>query len=84
MPAELHSPPLPDDNLPPHLASPEAFARWCRENPEGVRQMEGTFRCSAAVLGGGFPHRPGAGLSAPTNTYWRRDACATGQHLPRS
>lgn len=28
------------DPLPPHLASPEAFARWCRENPEGVRQME--------------------------------------------
>jgi hypothetical protein len=30
----------PDGDLPPHLASPEAFARWCRENPEGVRQME--------------------------------------------
>lgn len=28
------------DPQPPHLASPEAFARWCRENPEGVRQME--------------------------------------------
>lgn len=28
------------DPLPPRLASPEAFARWCRENPEGVRQME--------------------------------------------
>ncbi|MEN9575799.1 MAG: hypothetical protein RL514_3654 [Verrucomicrobiota bacterium] len=32
--------PRPDDDLPPHLASPEAFARWCREHPEGVRQME--------------------------------------------
>lgn len=34
----------PDDDLPPHLASPEAFVRWCRENPEGVRQMEMTVR----------------------------------------
>lgn len=31
--------PPPDDDLPPHLASPEAFARWWRENPEGVRQL---------------------------------------------
>ncbi len=30
----------PGDDVPPHLASPEAFARWCRDNPEGVRQME--------------------------------------------
>ncbi len=30
----------PDDDLPPHLASPEAFTRWCREHPEKVRQME--------------------------------------------
>ncbi len=35
---------LPDDATPPHLASAEAFARWCAENPEGVRQMEMTAR----------------------------------------
>ena len=36
--------PPPDDDLPPHLASPAAFVRWCREDPEGVRQMEITAR----------------------------------------
>jgi hypothetical protein len=39
MPTEPN-PSAPDDDLPPHLASPEAFARWCREQPEEVRQME--------------------------------------------
>ena len=34
----------PDHDIPPHLASLAAFARWCRENPEGLRQMEQTAR----------------------------------------
>lgn len=38
------TPPPPDDDLPPHLASPEAFARWCREQPEELRQLEMTAR----------------------------------------
>ena len=41
---DSHDAPPPDDDLPPQLASPEAFYRWCRENPEGLRQMEMTAR----------------------------------------
>lgn len=38
MSTDAPTPPPPDDDLPPHLASPEAFARWWRENPPGPGQ----------------------------------------------
>jgi len=36
--------PPPGDELPPQLASPEAFLRWCRENPDELRRMGQTVR----------------------------------------
>jgi len=39
---DASTPRPPDGELPPHLASPEAFARWCRERPEELRQLEMT------------------------------------------
>lgn len=42
--AQPSDPQPPDDDLSPHLASPEAFARWCREHPGELRQLEMTAR----------------------------------------
>ena len=70
----------PDDDLPPHLDSPEASTRWCSEHPEEVRHD----RCSADVLGCEFPHRLGAcacNRRRDAAVTRRRDACATGGRM---
>ena len=46
----------PDDDLPPHLASPEALARWNAEHPEEAKRVEEWMRrLAAGELGDATP-----------------------------